>query len=121
MIAIREAGEAEAARLTAAAGITHPVVCLVLEDGGRICGQAFYRRTGEAMELLAVTAPGPAETEGLIRAALHAAQGAGARVACSGTAALFPLLERLGFHSEDRGMTVDIGAFFARPCRGGRG
>lgn len=118
MIVIRPAVEDEAARLAAQAGIAGDPLCLVLEDGGQRRGQAFYRRAGETMELLAVAAPGAAETEGLVRAALHAAEGAGARVAHCGYAPLFALLRTLGFRPEGEGMTAEIAAIFARGCRG---
>lgn len=93
--------------------------CLILRDGTQPAGYALYIVEEKNLELLAVRAADGLFLEGLVRAALHAGELAGASTAVGGSPDMAAFLERLGFRREGETLSVSIPEFFSRPCGGG--
>ena len=100
-------------------GMSGGEICLSAADSSRCIGRIWYRvekESGQA-ELLLLAAQEEVIREGLVRAALNAAELAGAQTAVCRRPEMTPLLERLGFLREKEGWSVSIPAFFSRTCR----
>ena len=89
---------------------------MVLTDAGSAKGSILYRLEGQAVRLLTLSCTDPVDAEGLIRAALNAAQREGARTGFCAGGEWEVWAERLGFLPEKEGFAVSLSEFFARKC-----
>jgi hypothetical protein len=89
---------------------------LVYRDGGRECGQVVFRTEGPGAQLLQATGESALILDALVRAALNAADLAGAREMVCQVPALYPALSAVGFVKSDKGMGIQIREFFNHPC-----
>ncbi len=118
MITVAPAAEEDRRAAYAAAGLDEiQGQMLELRDAGRVAGICLYRLTGRTAELLDGWADAPVLLDGLIRAALHAAQRQGAVDAFCQKEELYPTLDSLDFVKSDKGRWILIEEFFSRPCR----
>ena len=92
--------------------------CLVATEGGRVTGRVWYLVARSHVELLLVQAQEELLQEGLLRAALNAAELNGAEEACCRCQELAPLLHRLGFLQGTDCWSVSLKEFFSRGCPG---
>lgn len=89
-------------------------LCSEREEG---CGYFLY--DGERLVLLKLTADSPAVLDGLLRAILNAGRRDGMRQARCELPALADFLVSEGFDRQGAALSVNLAAFFDRPCRGG--
>ena len=118
MIAIAAAEGQLYTELTARDRMPEGAVCLTATEKENVIGRIWYVVTEKHAELLFLSEGEEVLREGLVRAALNAAELAGAREALCHCADMAPLLERLKFLRGEEGWSVSIGEFFSRPCRG---
>ena len=91
-------------------------VCLVYRDGGTVRGQVVFRAEGTEAELLQAEGEAPLIVDALVRAALNAADLAGAREMVCRMAALYPVMSAVVFVKTAKGMGIQIREFFNHPC-----
>ena len=104
MIEIRPADPEELLLLGAHTGLSaENARGMVLWEKGERKGYTLYAFSGQAVELLSLSAPDETMGEGLLRAALNAA--------------LAPALRRLGFQETPNCLSVELREFFNRKCR----
>ena len=119
MIAIAAVKGKSYMELAAEDGMSGGEICLAASDNTSCLGRIWYsmREENRQAELLLLVAQEEVLREGLLRAALNAAELAGAQTAVCRCPEMVPLLERLGFLREKEGWSVSIPAFFSRTCR----
>ncbi|MCI9415412.1 MAG: hypothetical protein HFJ79_09605 [Clostridiales bacterium] len=118
MIEIRPADPEELLLLGAHTGLSaENARGMVLWEKGERKGYTLYAFSGQAVELLSLSAPDETMGEGLLRAALNAALLAGLDRAVCRTPALAPALRRLGFQETPNCLSVELREFFNRKCR----
>ena len=119
MIKVAPAAEDRTAKALEKHGLAHGV-CLSMTYEDKELGYAVYTRGGDAATLRVLHCPDePDLVELLVRASLNSALLRGAVTMRFEDPAMLPRLAAFGFDVCENGLSVEIDAFFNRPCSGG--
>ena len=119
MIKVAPAAEQRTAKALQAHGLQEGV-CLAMTYEDKELGYAVYTRAGDVATLEVLQCPDePDLVELLVRASLNSALLRGAMTMRFTDPAMLPRLDVFGFDKQEDGLSVEIDAFFNRPCSGG--
>jgi len=119
MIKVAPAAEERTAKALQAHGLQDGV-CLAMTYEEKELGYAVYTRDGDVATLEVLHCPPEADLEELlVRAALNSAVLRGAVTMRFVDPTIVPRLDVYGFDRTEEGLSVEIDAFFNRPCAGG--